>query len=145
MKRLRSVLVPILVFIVGLIIGGAVTAYFGFRLADTYMTDKAIGDLGYKYALLQVLGAGNTNKVMDAFEQEIDGDIVQLAAEKRHVPISKLKPSVIRLITRVRDYRAAHPYSEGDPKLDRAIASILSLTNKTMWPNTALEPTPTAP
>lgn len=143
MKRLRSLLAPILAFVIGLIIGGAVTAYVGFRLAHTYLTDSSLGGIGQNYALLQVLRTGDTNKVRDSLEMEMNGDIVQLADERRHVPVSKLKPSVIRVITQVRDYRAAHPYSMGDPKMDRFVGSILSLTNKTMWPNTSLEATAT--
>jgi len=145
MKRLRSIWVPILMFVVGLIIGCGVTAYLGFRQADSYMTDSSLGGVGIKCNLLQLLQDGDTNKVIQSLEGEMDADILQYAAMKRKVPVHKLEPSVVRLITRVRDYRAAHPYSSGDPRIDRFVASILSLTNKTMWPNTALEPTATAP
>jgi hypothetical protein len=63
---------------------------------------------------------------------------------KQKIPVAKLKPSDVRLITRVRDYRAVHPYTE-DPEVDQTVASILSLTNATIWPNSAPAPAPTAP
>ncbi len=145
MRRLCTFLLPILVFVIGLVVGCTVSAYFWVRWADTYMTDSSIAGIGERYAVLQVLRTGDTNKAIDALEEEMNGEVLQFAAMKRGVLVAKLKPSEVRLITRVRDYRAAHPYSSGDTEIDRFVASVLSLTNKTMWPNTALEPTATAP
>ena len=136
MKRLRSILLTLLVFVIGLVVGCALSAYFGFKWADTYMTNSSFVGVGDRYVVLQALRAGDTNQAIDALEQQMDGQILQFAAMKLDVPLAKLKPSDVRLITRVRDYRAAHPYRE-DLEVDRAVASILSLTNKTMWPNTA--------
>lgn len=132
-----------LAFAIGLIVGCALSAYVGFKWADTYMTANSFVGISDSYEALRALRAGDTNEAIDTLELQMNGHILEFAAARKDIPLAKLKPSDIRLITRVRDYRAAHPYLE-DPQLDPVIASILSLTNKTMWPNKSL-PTATAP
>jgi hypothetical protein len=144
MKRLRSFLLAILIFGVGLACGGALSAFFYIRWIDTYMTSDSFVGISDRFMVLRALRAGDTNEAIDTLEEQMNGQILGFAGMRKDVPLAKLKPADIRLITRVRDYRVVHPYSE-DPQLDPVIASILSLTNKTMWPNTALERTPTAP
>jgi hypothetical protein len=99
------------------------------------MTNNSFVGISDRYTALQTLRAGDTNKTVDALESQMNGEILQFAAMKLNVPVAKLKPADIRLITRVRDYRTAHPYTEGTPEIDQTVASILSLTNKTMWLN----------
>jgi hypothetical protein len=143
MKKYLSILLPVAALVIGLV-GGWFTAahlYNNF-IGDYMMSDTSVG-IGDRYEVLQALRAGDTNKAVDALELQmngdmrpLNGDILTFAGIRRDVPIAKLKPSEIRLITHVRDYRIAHPYVS-DPEIDRNVASILSMANKTMWPDSA--------
>jgi hypothetical protein len=136
MKKLLLLLLAILIFGGGLICGGAFSSFFYKRWIDTFMASDTYVGISDRLMALRMLRAGDTNQDIDTLEQQMNGQILGFAGMRKDIPLAKLKPSDVQLITRVRDYRAAHPYSE-DPQLDPHIASILSLTNKTMWPNPA--------
>ena len=139
MKRFWSILLAILLLSVGLVGGSVLSSFFYIRYIDTYMRNSSFVGISDRYEVLQALRAGETNKAIDALEEQMGGQILEFAGIRKDTPVAKLRPSDVRLITRVKDYRTIHPYSE-DPKLDPVIASILSLTNRTMWPDSSPEP-----
>jgi len=108
------------------------------------MKDSSFVGVSDRFTVLEALRAGDTNKAIDILEGQMNGEILVFAGIRNDVPVSKLPPGVVRLVTKVRDYREAHPYTEGGG-IDQTVASILSLTNSTVWPNTTLELTATAP
>jgi hypothetical protein len=124
-------------FVIGLIAGCSLTAYFAFKWADTYMSDTAFVGISDRCQVLQTLREGGTNNAVDALEEQLNGEILLFASMKQNIPISELKPSEIGLMRRVRDYRASHPFKEGSG-VDESVASILSLTNATLWPEPPL-------
>ena len=72
MKRLRSILVAILVFVIGLNIGCALSAYFGFRWVNTHITDSVshgqeVGEeIGATYAAeaVKCIDEGDTQRAV---------------------------------------------------------------------------------
>lgn len=133
----------IFIFVTGLILGAGFTVYFFTKWTDTYMKNQSFVGIADRYMVLKAIRGSQTDWAVDALELQMNGEIMKFAANEKDIPLSRLKPSDLRLIAKVKNYRIAHPYAE-DPDVDRTVASILSLTNKTLWPNTALEPTPTA-
>ena len=131
----ESILLGIFLFVIGLGVGYALSAFSYIRWIENDMTNSSFVGISDRYVALQALRSGETNKAIDALEGQMDGEILAFAAMKQNVPIASLKASDVRLIKRVRDYRAAHPYSE-NPDINWTVASILSLTNKTLWPDT---------
>jgi hypothetical protein len=111
---------------------------------ETYMKESSFVGVGDRFIALEALRAGDTNRAIDELEGQMNGEILVFAGINNDVPVGKLQPGVVRLITKVRNYREAHPYTE-DPDIDSTVASILSLTNTSVWPNTALAPAATAP
>jgi myo-inositol catabolism protein IolC len=57
--------------VVGFVVGCALSAYFAFKWADTYMTDNSYVGISDRYEVLQALRAGETNKAIDALEMQM--------------------------------------------------------------------------
>jgi hypothetical protein len=132
--------VAVLIFVVGLISGVALSSVFYNRWISTYMMNESVVGIGDRYSVLKEFQAGNTNETIRLLESQMNGEILEFAGIREDVPVAKLKPGEIRLIKLVRDYRAAHPYNDGDSDIDQTVSSILSLTNKTMWPAVETKP-----
>ena len=130
----ESILLAIFLFVIGLGGGIALSSFYLLRWIETYTTNSSYVDISDSLRTLQALRSGETNDAIEALELEMNGKIFSFAMMKQNVSVANLKASDVQLIKRVREYRAAHPYSE-NPDIDRTIASILSLTNKTLWPD----------
>jgi hypothetical protein len=133
----------IIVFIVGLVAGCGLTAYFAYKWVDTYMTNTSFVGIHDRYVVLQALQAGDTTNAIKHLETQMNGEVLVFAGMKAKVPIAQLEPSDVRLITQMRDYRAIHPHAD-DPEIDQTVASILSMTNATLWPDVESTSTATA-
>jgi hypothetical protein len=123
----------VIALLIGLAVGCGLTAYFALKWADSYMTDASFVGVSDRYQVLQALRTGDTNSAINSLELQMNGQILAFAGMKQGIPIAKLKPSDIKLISRVRDYRAMYPYKEST-EIDPTVASILSLTNTTLLP-----------
>jgi len=141
MKEPTSILMAILTLIAGMIGGGTLAAHFYNRQMEAYIASASFEGISDRYAVLQTLRAGNTNQAAAFLEQQMDGQILLYAGMKSDVPVASLERSDIRLLLRVRDYRTIHHYIGDGGDVDHTVASILSLTNKNVWPDA----TPSAP
>src|SRR5262245_45580 len=123
MSKSRAVVVCTIVLIVGLLVGGGSTAWFysQFLLPQSLATSAAAG-VGNKVAVLKALKTGDSTKVTSLLETELNGDLIILGL----VPGSTIDARMSRAIARAADYRAASPYSSGDPVVDSAVSDVLS-------------------
>lgn len=137
MKEGKSILMAILMLIAGLICGGALAAHFYNRWMESYLTSASCVGISDRYVVLRALRAGDTNQAATFLEQQMDGQILLFAAMKSDLPVASLQRADISLLARVRDYRLVHSYRGDGGDSDRTVASILSMTNKNVWPDAA--------
>ena len=133
MKKYLPILIPFLTLIGGLVAGLFISSHFYNKWIENYMTSDTFVALSDRYSVLHALRAGDTNEVVDLLETQMTGDILSFGGMRRDVPADKRRPADIRLLTRVQEYRAAHPWKTTDyPDVDKGVADVFSLvsTNK---------------
>jgi hypothetical protein len=79
--------------------------------------------------VLKALRAGDTNEAIDELEGQMDRHLMGFGAMVQAVPQAERKPTDFRVISRIREYRAAYPRRTDSAEIDQFVAGILSLTN----------------
>jgi hypothetical protein len=130
MKKYVTILLPIVMLIIGLAGGWFASAHFYNRWIEWYMMTSASNSLGERCRALTELRAGDTNQTAQTLETLMDGDILDFGSFFRDTPADKRRPQDIRLLTAVRDYRAAHPWkAAGYPDIDKGVADVFALVS----------------
>jgi thiaminase len=134
MKTLRPILFLVIALLVGWAVGSYSTEHFYDKWIRRYQTHKAFEGVNERLTVLNALRAGDTNGTAELLESQMDGQIMLLAPFLQEMPAGQLQPQNFRLLTQLRDYRAAHPRKSGQPEIDQIIAVILSSTNSQTHP-----------
>jgi len=132
MKRFSFVLWLVIGFVVGGSAGWFIAGRQYSRWAESFVSARALPELGNAYHPLKALRAGDTNEAIDLLETDLDGAIIQLSAVLREQKDEKMKAAYVIALTRVRDYRAMYPRKSGSEEVDKGVAEALSdfATNK---------------
>jgi hypothetical protein len=135
MKKYLNVLLPIVTLAIGLVGGWFASAHFYNRWIEWYMKTNASVNLDSRCRVLTELRAGKTNEAAETLEIMMDGDISVFGSLFRDTPADKRRPEDVRLLTAVRDYRAAHPWKAPyySDVIDKGVADVFALvsTNQT--------------
>lgn len=134
MKKYVIIFLPVATLLIGLVGGWFASAHFYNHFIETYMKSQTFVDLSDECRTLNHLHTGDTNRAIEDLEVSMEGNIVAFGSLIRDIPADKRKPEDVRLLTAVRDDRAAHPWkAEGYPEVDSAVADVLALvsTNQT--------------
>ncbi len=130
MKKYFSILLPIATLIIGLIGGWFVSARFYNRWIESYMKTSEYNNLSQRSRVLIDLRAGKTNEAAEILETLMNGDILGLGSFLRDLPAGNRRPEDMRLLTTVRDYRAAHPWkAAGYPDIDKGVGDVFALVS----------------
>ncbi len=129
MKTIRPILFLIIALLVGWAIGLYSTQHFYDKWIRHSQTQNAFMGVNDRLTALIALHAGDTNGAAELLETQLDGQLAVLAPIIQNMPSGELQPRNLRLLTQLRDYRAAHPRKTGGPEIDQIIAGILSSTN----------------
>jgi hypothetical protein len=113
----------------GLAIGSYSTDHFYGKWIRRYQTHSAFDAVNDRLTALNALHAGDTNGTVEILESQLDNQLLVLGAMLQNMPAGQMQPQTIRLLTQLRDYRAAHPRKTGRPEVDQIVAKILSPTN----------------
>jgi hypothetical protein len=128
MKKYLIILLSIVTLVIGLVVGWFVSAHFYIRQIESYMKTSAYNSLSERGRVLIDLRAGKTNEAAETLETLMDGDILVFGSFLRDSPADSSRPEEIRLLTTVRDYRAAHPWkSPAYPDIDKGVADVFAL------------------
>jgi hypothetical protein len=130
MKTSRAILLILL----GLVIGATVVWYAArhqySKWATSFAAAQTLPNLGDAYRALQALRTGDTNEAIEMLEFRLDGEIVVLSALASEETDAKMRASYVRALTRVRDYRAAHPRKTDSLEIDQGVADALASASK---------------
>ena len=128
MSKKRALLFTAIALVLGLVVGGYATSRWYQRYICRLSANTVALQLAQDTYVLQHFRTGDTNMAIDFLEIDLDG---QVAAEKtllEEIPKSQQNRGDIQYLESAEAYRQAHP-----PKQSASL------------PNTALEPTATAP
>lgn len=134
MKKARPFLIVILALLIGWAIGLYTTDHFYEKWIRRYRIRNAFEGINDRFAALNAVRAGDTNGTVELLESQMDGQIMVLGVLIPDLHADQLMPWDIRLITRLRDYRAAYPRKTNSLEIDRIITGALSLTNSQNQP-----------
>lgn len=130
MKKYVAILLPVVTLIIGLAGGWFASAHFYNRWIGWYMKTDESNHLGQRCRVLIDLRAGRKNEAATTLETLMDGDILGFGAFLRDMPPDEHRAADMKLLTSVRDYRAAHPWhSAGYPDIDKGVAEVFSLVS----------------
>src|SRR5271154_1748389 len=129
MKAARPFLLLIIALLVGWAIGSYSTNHFYDKWIRRYQTHSAFDAVNDRLTALNALRAGDTNGTVEILESQLDSQLLVLGAMLQNMPAGQLQPQTIRLLTQLRDYRAAHPGKHNRPEIDQIFAGVLWSTN----------------
>ena len=129
MKKIRPLLFLILALLAGWGIGSYTSDHFYNQWIQRYLTRNALDGVSDRLATLNALRAGDTNQVMELLESQLDGQLVALGATMQGPPAAQRPAAEVKLLARLRDYRAVHPRKTSRPEIDQKVAGVLSITN----------------
>lgn len=130
MKKFVSTGLPIATLVVGLVGGWFASSRYSDRWMEIYMRTESYNDLGQRCRVLVQLRAGKTNEAATTLETSMDGDILFFGSYIRDVRPEDRRAEDTKLLMKVRDYRAAHPWkSAGYPEIDKGVAEVFALVS----------------
>ena len=129
MKNVRPILFLIIALLAGWAIGLYSTQHFYDKWIRRHQFHSALEGVNDRLTALNALRAGDTNGTAELLEAQLDGQITALGAVLQDMPAGQLQPRDLRLLTQLRDYRAAQPHKTSRPEIDQILAGVLSSTN----------------
>src|SRR4051794_37079836 len=88
----------------------------------------AFQDVAQPFGTLRDLRAGNTNKAIEDLENRLDVGIIMLSSVLEEQSDQKKRAAYVRLLIKLRDYRAVHPWTsdlmEAREAVEDALANI---------------------
>lgn len=128
MKKFIPIWLPIATLVVGLVGGWFASGRFYNRWMESYMKTERYNQLSQRCRVLVQLRAGKTNEAAETLETLMDGDILVFGSFIGDVRPEERRAADTKLLTTVRDYRAAHPWkSTGYPDIDKGVADAFAL------------------
>ena len=127
MKKSSCLLFVSFALLLGWAVGSSLSDRFYDHWINRFQTHDAVVGAGDRLAALHALRTGDTNQVAECLEVQLDSQIMALGAMLRNVPVASRPAEAVRLLARLRDYRAVHPRKTGRPEFDNGVAAVLSL------------------
>src|SRR5882724_10735711 len=130
MKKFVTIMLPIAMLVIGLVGGWFASAHFYNQWIESHMKTDQYNHLSQRCRVLVQLRAGKTNEAAETLETLMDGDILGFGSFVRDVRPDEHRAADMKLLTTVRDYRAAHPWkAAGYPDIDKGVAEVFSLVS----------------
>jgi hypothetical protein len=129
MKRVRPFLFMLLALLAGWAIGLYSTEHYYEKWIKRYRTHIAFDGVNDRFTALKALRTGDTNGMAELLESQMDSQIMVFGAMIQDLPADQLQPWDLRLLTQLREYRAAHPRKTNRPEIDHLVAGVLSSTS----------------
>jgi hypothetical protein len=127
----------IYIFLIGLsalAIGGIAGFYFaGHRYAHTVVyliSSYEFGRAADTFNTLRDLRAGETNRVFDALESDLDWSVISLRGILDDYPAVEHAPDYTNLVRRIADYRAVYPHRDDNTNMDASVIQVLTAIKK---------------
>jgi hypothetical protein len=127
-KTYLTIWISIVALVIGVAIGWFASARIHREISEKDMQSNAYLALAQRYRALRTLQDGDTNQTVQTLETLMNGDILLFGSILRETPADRRSPEDLRLLTRVRDYRTAHPWkAAGYPMIDQEVADVFAL------------------
>ena len=115
--------------IVGGIGGGVAGVYLAANLEGesrmVALINRSVAETKVDIALLRRIRDGRVDEALNMLEMEVDANIVTLSSVElaKYEKGGDLAKGALRV---AKEYRTQHPWSSGDPDMDKAVANSLS-------------------
>jgi hypothetical protein len=130
MKTFRTALLVVVGLVIGATAGWFAAVHQYSKWATSFATADTLPNLGDAYRALQSLRTGDTNEAIEMLEFRLDSEIIALSALASEETDAKKRAGYIRALTRVRDYRAAHPRKTDTPEIDQGVAEAFAWVSR---------------
>ena len=115
-------------------IGGIVGFYFASHRYSHAITDTIALDEFNRaadvFTTLHDLRAGDTNKVFDSLDSDLDSSVISLRGILEDYPTVEHATNYTNLLRKISDYRVAHPYHDDINNMDASVIQILAGVKK---------------
>jgi hypothetical protein len=129
MSKTKAIILACGTLVLGIVVGGLLVGFvFGWYLKFTAsgMEARACTSAAQSIRLLEHLREGDAQSRIDSLEVQLDGDLVSLWAFYKDAPPGKRDPHFLKLLGKIRDYRAKYPHTTGHAELDHTVAEVLA-------------------
>jgi hypothetical protein len=129
MSKTKAITLACCTLIAGLVCGGWSTGVlFASYVKFTAQGNKAVPYVGTAWNLrdLENLRNGDTNSAIESLESQLDGNLVELWIWNKDTPAGKRDAHLLKLLSKVRDYRTEYPRAKQLPEIERTVAEVLS-------------------
>jgi len=125
---------PIIVGMLGIIIGCAIGAWWVLRM-HTYLewhwwSSSNSTQASLAVATLRNIRSGDSNKAIERMEFQLDRAVLGLADSYRECPLPKDLAIPVSVLVRARDYRAENPRKTENSSIDGAVARAFDLASE---------------
>jgi len=127
MKAFRPAMVLAGALLAGGICGCACKRDAAMKLATDSAYASAFLGVTDAFEPLRELRSGDTNEAIEVLENRLDRGIIELSAVLPEETDQEKRAAYIRVLNKVRDYRAQHPWkSTISPEVDKDVAKALA-------------------
>jgi hypothetical protein len=129
MTKPKAIILACSALLFGIIIAGLLASYVfvGYvKFTASGMQAQAYTSAAQSVRLLDHLRQGDAQSLIEQLETQLDGDLVSFWGFYKDTPAEKRDPHLLKLLAKIRDYRAKYPHTSGHAELDQTIQEILA-------------------
>ena len=113
----------------GIVIGGGLVGYWTaqyMKFAASSMTAVSYTGAAQSVMRLDHLRRGDTQFPIESLEVQLDGDLIGLWGFYKDTPVDKRDAHLLKLLAKIRDYRAKYSRKTEHPEIDQSVAEVLA-------------------
>jgi len=129
MTKTKAIILASGTFLLGIIIGGLLVGYVFvqyLKFSGSGMEAQAYTSAAQSLRVLDYLRQGDAQSPIESLEVQLDGDLVSLWGFYKDTPADRRDPHLLKLLAKVRDYRAKYPHKTGHAEMDQTITAVLA-------------------
>jgi hypothetical protein len=129
MSKTKAIILASISLTLGIVIGGGLVGYWTVRYMEfTASSMKAVSYTGAAQSVMRLdhLRRGDAQFPVESLEVQLDSDLIGLWGFYKDTPGHKRDAHLLKLLAKIRDYRAKYPRKTEHPEIDQTVAEVLA-------------------
>jgi hypothetical protein len=129
MSNTKAIILACISLILGIVIGGGLVGYWTVRyMKFAALAMEAVSESGAAQSVMRLddLRRGDAQFPVESLEVQLDSDLIGLWGFYKDTPADKRDAHLLKLLAKIRDYRAKYPRKTEHPEIDQTVAEVLA-------------------
>ena len=129
MSKTKAIFVATISLTLGIVIGGSLVGYWTVRyikFAASATKAESYTDAAQSVMRLDHLRRADAQFPIESLEAQLDGDLIGLWGFYKDTPADNRDAHLLKLLAKIRDYRAKYPRRTEHPEIDQTVAEVLA-------------------